>query len=97
MRNKRFATFTCQVLLYKVKQMNIADDLCQHQLTAMMIQETHMQEHRLHQLESSSGEKLHLYFSGHKNRSICRNWYNSKTNLKCHLHSSLRKNLHDES
>ena len=70
MRNKRSATFTCQVLLHKVKQMNIADDFCQHQLTAMMIQETHMQGHGLHQLESSSGEKLHLYFSGHKNRSI---------------------------
>ena len=36
-----------------MKQMNIADDFCHHQLTAMMIQETHMQGHGLHQLESS--------------------------------------------
>ena len=67
---KRFATFNCQGLLNKVKQMNIADDFCHHQLTAMMIQETHMQGHGVHQLESSSGEKLHLHFSGHKNISI---------------------------
>ena len=50
--------------------MNIADDFCHHQPTAMMIQETHMQGHGPHQLESSSGEKLHLYFFVHKNRSI---------------------------
>ena len=42
MRCKIFGTFNCQGLLSKVKQMNIADDFCQHQLTAMMIQETHM-------------------------------------------------------
>ena len=70
MRSKRFPTFNCQGLLKKVKQMNIADNFCHHQLTAMMIQETHMQGHGLHQLESLSGEKLHLYFSGHKNGSI---------------------------
>ena len=50
--------------------MNIADDSCDLQLTAMMIHETHMQGYGLHQLKSLSGEKLHLYFSGHKNRSI---------------------------
>ena len=70
MRYKRFGPFNCQGLLNKVKQMNIADDFCHHQMTAMMIQETYVQGHGLHQLESSSGEKLHLYFSGHKNRSI---------------------------
>ena len=70
MRYKRFATFNCQGLPNKLKQMNIADDFCHHQLTAMMIQETHMQGQGLHQLESPSGQKLHLYFSGYKNRSI---------------------------
>ena len=50
--------------------MNIADDFCHHQLTAMMIQETHMQGHGLHKLESSLRQKVHLYLSGHKNRSI---------------------------
>ena len=53
-----------------MKQVNIADNFCHHQLTAMMIQETHIQGHGVHQLECSSGEKLHLYFSSHKNRSI---------------------------
>ena len=72
MRYERFATFNCQGILNKVKQMNIADDFCHHQLTAMMIQETHMQGHGLHQVKSSSVEKLHLYLSGHKNRSITR-------------------------
>ena len=51
---------TSQVLkiscIFLVKQMNTADDYCHHQLTAMMIQETHMQGHGLHQLESSLGE-----------------------------------------
>ena len=70
MRYKRFATFHCQGLLNKVKQIDIADDFCHHQLTAMKIQESHIQGHGLHQLQSSSGEKLHLYFPGHKNRSI---------------------------
>ena len=45
MRYKRFATFNCQGFRNKVKQMNIADDFCQHRLNAMMIQETHMQGH----------------------------------------------------
>ena len=70
MRYERFVTLNCQGLWNKVKQMNIADDFCHHQLTVMMIQQTHMQRHGLHQLESSSEEKLYLYFYGHKNRSI---------------------------
>ena len=49
--------------------MDIADDFCHHQHTAMMIQETDMQD-EIHKKEYSSGEKLHLYFSSHKNRSI---------------------------
>ena len=47
MRYKRFATFNCQGLLNKVKQMDIADDFCHHRLTGMMIQETHLQGHGL--------------------------------------------------
>ena len=35
----------------------------------MMIQETGMQD-GIHKKESSSGEKLHLCFSSHKNKSI---------------------------
>ena len=72
MRCKRFATFNCQRVLNKVKQMNIADEFCHHQLTNCYVdpRNSYMQGHGLHLLESSSGEKLHLHFSGHKNRLI---------------------------
>ena len=97
MRYKRFVTFNCQKLLNRVKQMNIADDFCHLQLIAMIIQETHTQGHGIHQLEPSSREKPHLYFSGHENRSSAGTGINSKTKLKCQLHTSFQKSLHDES
>ena len=65
---KKFAI--CQGLLNKAKQMNIADDFCHHQLTDMMIQETHMPGFEIHEIESSSGEILYLYFTGHKDKSV---------------------------
>ena len=55
----------CHWLLNKVKQMNIADHFCHHQLTTVVTQETHAQGHGIHKIEYSSGEKLHLYYSGH--------------------------------
>ena len=35
-----------------------------------MIQETRMQGHGIHEIESSSRGKLHLYYSGHKDKLI---------------------------
>ena len=93
MRYKRFEPFHCQELLNKVKQMNIADDFCHHQLTAMMIQETHVQGHGLHQLESSSGEKLHLYFSSHKNRSISETGITVRPNSPSPSHQSPKESV----
>ena len=46
--------------------MNISDDFCRHQLTAMMVQKTHIQGHGTYKVEFSSGEKLHQDFPGHK-------------------------------
>jgi len=46
-----------QGLLNPVKQMNIADDLYYYDLTAMMIQETHIKENGLHEIKSLSGER----------------------------------------
>ena len=63
-----FATFNCQGPLNKSKQMNIADNICHHQLTAVMIQETQMQWHRIDKIESSSGEKIHILWSQRQRR-----------------------------
>lgn len=37
---------------------NPADNFCRHQLITLMIQETHMQRHGIHKIESSSEEKI---------------------------------------
>ena len=47
-----------------------SSNFCHHQLTAMMIQEARMQGHGIHEIESSSRGKLHLYYSGHKDKLI---------------------------
>ena len=69
MMYKKFATFNCQGLLNKSKLTNLADDFLHHGLTAMMVQETHIQKSGIQIIESSSKEKLHLYYSGHKTQS----------------------------
>ena len=69
MKIRKFATFNCQGLLNQVKRMNIADDFIHFGLSAMMIQETHIKGNGIHELKTSSGETLHLYNSGHENKS----------------------------
>ena len=67
---KRICTYNCQGLLDKTKQRLIADDFKAYQLKAMLIQETHMKNEGMLNLLSTDGDKYHLYYSGHKSKSI---------------------------
>lgn len=69
MKPQKFAIFNCQGLLNPVKKVNIADDFIHFNLTAMMLQETHIKTTGMFELKSSTGETLHLYNSGNEKKS----------------------------
>ena len=65
--SKRFCSFNCQGLVKnKAKIQQLADDFVNQNLTAMMVQETHIQEHGIH---TDNKTTLHLYNSGHPTKS----------------------------
>ena len=67
---QRFATFNCQGLNDKVKQIHIADDFYKFPPVAIMVQETRIKETSLHEFTSSDGKKICLYNSGNGAKSI---------------------------
>ena len=67
----RIGTLNCQGLVqHKVKKQHLADDFEQYKIDIFAIQETHLKESGVETITSSSGKKYHLYFSGHKTKSI---------------------------
>ena len=69
-KSQRFATFNCQGLNDKVKQIHIADDFYKFRLAAIMAQETRIMETGLYEFNSSDGKKVCWYNSGNGAKSI---------------------------
>ena len=66
---KQFATLNVQGLNGAAKQKLLADDFLHNKFTFMMLQETKIQKNVQINMESSNGQKLTLYNSGHNSRS----------------------------
>ena len=66
---KQFATLNVQGLNGAAKQKLLADDFLHNKFTFMMLQETKIQKNVQINIESSNGQKLTLYNSGHNSRS----------------------------
>ena len=68
---QKIGTFNCQGLVTSTtKTEMLANDFEQYNMSALCIQETHMQGHGVEEIMSSSGNKYLLYFSGHIKKSI---------------------------